>query len=624
MDISNLFRIREAHTDDGLAYQEIRVQLETSTVKSAHDMGIYVSTGDRIETTRVPDVVQELEQSEEDSKRVEDRMSSPRTKERRRLVRLLEYADIRMKKQMALCFWGCRLWYPLGAVKDKHETEECVQRLMSCRLGCGKIIRHHEWLRAHRSSNYRNYLTFHEADECPVRLRQCPRDCGIWVSLNGMEHHKMNLCMKRPISNMYCRLKCGKKFEGGSNKVIELETERMLHEVEECVNRLVPCPWSNCGEKVRAKERRAHRQKHINGKCMIILNCVALILKFLLEVGLTTFNTAGEHLYKVPSNVKWIKIQAWGAGGGSGHLRRQKCGHGGGGAFIEGILLVSSKETLRLTIGSGGGGGKPGTLVESEDQTTELMVNVIGTSRPGEPGGGVGHSGNREWACGAGGGMTTLSRSTAFGPEVILIAGGGGGGGCRDGLAGSGLEGVNIPEDLTDARNGGTATTTEGGTPGQNLKYSDCTLEATAGELYQGGNGATFGGGGGGGYYGGGGGGCSPGIVGSGGGGSSYVNEALFKEKPITMAGTGRTPGGIDRQPPSAAGVAEWDTLPGVSGEGAKGSKYRVQMGNPGCIRIAVPGFFNNLGYGCDDIEMVSSDMSPRSSLLSRASTTKG
>ena len=140
-----------------------------------------------------------------------------------------------------------------------------------------------------------------------------------------------------------------------------------------------------------------------------------------------SFNVAGEHRYKVPPNVKQVKIQAWGAGGGSGHLRRQKAGHGGGGAFVEGILRVSPGETLYLVVGSGGGGGCCGQLVESTEQSDALMVDEVGQSRPGVPGGGIGYGGNKEWACGAGGGFTSVTRKTAFGVETLIIAGAGGG-----------------------------------------------------------------------------------------------------------------------------------------------------------------------------------------------------
>lgn len=43
-----------------------------------------------------------------------------------------------------------------------------------------------------------------------------------------------------------------------------------------------------------------------------------------------------------------------------------------------------------------------------------------GTSPGGEPGGGSGHAGNKEWGCGGGGGYTAITRNTAYGPEVGL------------------------------------------------------------------------------------------------------------------------------------------------------------------------------------------------------------
>lgn len=118
------------------------------------------------------------------------------------------------------------------------------------------------------------------------------------------------------------------------------------------------------------------------------------------------------------------------------------------------------------------------------------MVNVPGKSVGGYPGGGAGYGGNREWAGGAGGGYTCLSRKSAFGVEMILIAAGGGGGGCRNGIGGGGLhgeDGLFEVEDL-DIRNGRLGTQEAGGAPGApSLAHR---IEATAGEQYQGGDGA--------------------------------------------------------------------------------------------------------------------------------------
>lgn len=68
-------------------------------------------------------------------------------------------------------------------------------------------------------------------------------------------------------------------------------------------------------------------------------------------------------------------------------------------------------------------------------------------------------------------------------------------------------------------------------------------------------------------------------------------------------------------------GIAEWDTLEGVAGEGAKGSKYHVSAGNSGAVRIALPGFFHRMNHGCENQSMISSKVSPRVDLLTRAST---
>ena len=49
-----------------------------------------------------------------------------------------------------------------------------------------------------------------------------------------------------------------------------------------------------------AKDMRAHRKIHIR------------------EAGVKTFHKAGVYTYRVPLNQKSLKIQIWGAGGGSG------------------------------------------------------------------------------------------------------------------------------------------------------------------------------------------------------------------------------------------------------------------------------------------------------------------
>lgn len=51
---------------------------------------------------------------------------------------------------------------------------------------------------------------------------------------------------------------------------------------------------------------------------------------------------------QVPSGCRNLKVQAWGAGGGSGHFSGGQCGDGGGGSFAEAILYVTPEEELEV------------------------------------------------------------------------------------------------------------------------------------------------------------------------------------------------------------------------------------------------------------------------------------
>lgn len=88
-----------------------------------------------------------------------------------------------------------------------------------------------------------------------------------------------------------------------------------------------------------------------------------------------------------------------------------------------------------------------------------------------------------------------LCRKTAKGNQVLIVAGGGGGGGSLDGLPGGGLEG-SYNGTLIDPINGSTATVNEGGSAGETGSTYNSAWPATAGEMWQGGNGCEFGAGG--------------------------------------------------------------------------------------------------------------------------------
>jgi hypothetical protein len=90
--------------------------------------------------------------------------------------------------------------------------------------------------------------------------------------------------------------------------------------------------------------------------------------------GVWTFKEHGAFEFVVPKGMRHLKIQAWGGGGGSGLLHGSKYGHGGGGAFIEGLCAVDPGETLLLTVAQGGQGGVFGSIQPSETSVDGLPL----------------------------------------------------------------------------------------------------------------------------------------------------------------------------------------------------------------------------------------------------------
>jgi hypothetical protein len=313
-----------------------------------------------------------------------------------------------------------------------------------------------------------------------------------------------------------------------------------------------------------------------------------------------------------------MKVQIWGAGGGSGHFQGRQGGSGGGGGFVEAILELEPFTILEITVGSGGRAGVRGSEIEAMDLVTmkeavayqkeaeknlsadqrsrslvpqiDTMDSQCGITLGGTPGGGEGYGGNGCFATGGGGGYTSIARRTTKGTVMYLVASGGGGGGSVPGMPGGGLTGV-LPGTLLDPICGGTATVEKPGLAGDSGSTYNAQWPATSGLQWQGGNGCEFGAGGGGGYYGGGGGGTTPGIAGGGGGGSCFVYEGIVKDNVVVM-GRGELPGGLQHNPPQACGIGEWDKIPGYTGQGGKGDPYVTNAGNNGAVRLYKPGFY--------------------------------
>lgn len=225
--------------------------------------------------------------------------------------------------------------------------------------------------------------------------------------------------------------------------------------------------------------------------------------------GRTTYtfaSTGAEEKWIVPAGVTKIKIEAWGAQGGS--IPSPSSTPGGLGGYAYGETSVTPGETLSLFVGTVGYG------------------TSIGAGGPGgfNGGGNGGNSGGSGTGGGGGGGASDVRRGgNTLAHRILVAAGGGGAAFSYSGGHGGGLVGVIGTAALNYAFGGEGGTQTTGGTGG--------AYYGNNGALGVGGVGAQLagaGGGGGGGYYGGGGGGSSNSYVtGAGGGGGSSFTGTL-------------------------------------------------------------------------------------------------
>lgn len=567
---------------------------------------------------------------------IEDVDASVPIRERRRVSRILVRTAARLPRtgpvsgtdsvasaisSEEMCRWGCERWFPRRQrALETHEIRECERRLMICRLGCGLVREARQWhsiltLNEGKQTSVA-FIYDHESERkregddnlCAFHIVSCPRSCGVWEPHVRLSTHMKDTCVKRPVGDLFCRLNCGEVFRGDADsqkghdhELLALEQARIEHEQDACPLRLVDCTWTSspCGARILAKDRKAHRKAHVLSSGV---------------VGFLSVGTVRE--YKVPRGVRSLKMQAWGAGGGSGMLKARAFGRGGGGAFVEGECAVNPGETLYIVIGEGGSAGKSAQMVEVSEEievkkqdgsgTSTLkrevrMETVIGVARGGAPGGGAGHAGNCETACGGGGGFTSVYRKSTYGIEYLVVAGGGGGGGtCRSGGGGAGLR-LKTPllkpgDDDRCGQPGGNKVMNGGAAGVCDPLNVFCRFRATSGASMQGGDGAEYGGGGGGGFFGGGGGGFAPGIVGGGGGGSSYINTNVFDAATVhvevgSASGDGK-PGGMRENPPPSPDREDEGC---IVGEGAAGSMLATARGSHGGVRLARPGFFNDM-----------------------------
>jgi hypothetical protein len=439
---------------------------------------------------------------------IDSKMSTPRSLMRRKILRRIHICMNRQISGYITCEWGCNDWVRVGQEQMDHQLRGCTKRIVECTLHCSLKLSEDEWLAPHQNlenidrelaaefARYEPerpplvpYQQFHEENECPKRLKPCPRMCLEWATFEELDKHLELFCVKRPAQPIVCRLGCGKVFGGLVEQLIEAEDQRLDHEQEECDLRMVRCIWKNsdgsyCAAQIRCCDREKHRTMHVE------------------QMGIQTFTIAGTYLYRVPARIHRLKIQAWGAGGGSGHFKFRNGGAGGGGAFVEVIMHVNPHDVLEVVVGSPGQAGVYGTeveviettdystnrKVEAADRKFEVLEAKYGTALGGSPGGGEGYGGGGNWAAGGGGGYSMVAKRTSAGTVPLVVAGGGGGGSSLHGVPGGGMHGP-LPGTLIDIRNGHLGTIEAGGEAGDSGSVHNSLWPATSGEAWKGGNG---------------------------------------------------------------------------------------------------------------------------------------
>lgn len=104
---------------------------------------------------------------------LEQRASTPRSLQRRIVIREVHRAVRRWKQGKFVCDSGCREWVSFGTEREVHLMQRCRLREVYCSLECGLHMTDDEWLLGDRQ-------LFHETDECPNRLIICPLNCLEW------------------------------------------------------------------------------------------------------------------------------------------------------------------------------------------------------------------------------------------------------------------------------------------------------------------------------------------------------------------------------------------------------------------------------------------------------------
>lgn len=132
-----------------------------------------------------------------------------------------------------------------------------------------------------------------------------------------------------------------------------------------------------------------------------------------------SYNDRNTQTYIVPAGASYLRLRAWGAGGGAGESSDifdafGDTGFGGNGAYVGGSFDVLSGEVLAVSVGTGGIGRRNRNVYPA-------IFEPSNAGQGGWLGGGAGFTGNLRG--GGGGGYTKIQSS-----QWSVAAGGGGGG----------------------------------------------------------------------------------------------------------------------------------------------------------------------------------------------------
>jgi hypothetical protein len=79
----------------------------------------------------------------------EVQMTTPRSLNRRKVIRRIHMAMKRQEESLIICEWGCGDWFHVGYEQQDHQSRRCPKRILPCTLGCEVKNTEEYWLAPH-------------------------------------------------------------------------------------------------------------------------------------------------------------------------------------------------------------------------------------------------------------------------------------------------------------------------------------------------------------------------------------------------------------------------------------------------------------------------------------------